>query len=112
MPTRRPGRCASWACASRGSRAWWPTARRRSSGPRRGSWRCPSKALRPVVVDDLDVVAVGVEHERGVVAGVVLGPLAGRAVVAVAGAGGGLMEGVDGSVVVRREGHVKVLGRL
>jgi hypothetical protein len=47
-----------------------------------------------VVVDDLDVVAVGVEDERAVVAGVVLGPLAGRAVVAVAGAGRGRVEGV------------------
>src|SRR3954449_5865534 len=112
MPTRRTGRCASWACASRGSRASSRSGRRRSSRRRRGSSRCPSKALRPVVVDDLDVVAVGVEHERGVVAGVVLGPLAGRAVVAVAGAGGGLVEGVDGVVVVRREGNVKVLGRL
>src|SRR6185437_4956165 len=42
------------------------------------------RSLRRPVIDRLDVVAVGVEHERGVVAGMVM-PLARRAVVAAAG---------------------------
>jgi hypothetical protein len=37
------------------------------------------------VVDDLDVVAVGVEHERGVVAVVILGSLAGLTVAPISG---------------------------
>jgi hypothetical protein len=40
-----------------------------------------------VVVDDFDVVAVGVEHVGGVVARVIVGALARRAVAAVAGRG-------------------------
>ena len=57
-----------------------------------------------VVEDGLDVVAVGVEHEGAVVAGVVLGPLARRAVVAVARAGRGAVERLDGRVG-RRAGN-------
>jgi hypothetical protein len=52
------------------------------------------------VADGLDVVAVGVEHERAVVAAVILGALARRAVVPVAGLGQDAPELVD--VVVRR----------
>ena len=40
-----------------------------------------------VVVDDFDVVAVGVEHERGVVAVVVAGALTRLTVAAVSGSG-------------------------
>ena len=64
-----------------------------------------------VVADDLDVVAVGIEHERAVVAGVVLGPLPGSAVVAVAGSCRGLVEGIDGGVIAGAERHVEVLRR-
>ena len=49
------------------------------------------------MVDDLDVVAVGVEHEGPVVAGVVVGALAGRAVVAVPAASRGRWKRVDGA---------------
>ena len=52
------------------------------------------------MVDDLDVVAVGVEHERAVVAEVILGPLARRAVVPVASLREDAPELVD--VIVRR----------
>jgi hypothetical protein len=38
-----------------------------------------------MVLDDFDVVAVGVEHERGVVAGVIARALTGLAVAAVSG---------------------------
>jgi hypothetical protein len=57
------------------------------------------------VIHDLDVVAVGVEDERSVVARVVV-PLAGRAVVGVAGARELAMERVHGRVVVGLEGEV------
>src|SRR5204862_5520361 len=55
-----------------------------------------------VVGDGLDVVAVGVEEERGVVAAVVA-PLAGRAVVDEPCVGAGGPEGVDRRVVCRSE---------
>jgi hypothetical protein len=63
------------------------------------------------VVDDLDVVAVGVEHERAVVARVVDRALARRAVVAVPGGERRPVERVDGRVVGGGEGEVDVLGR-
>src|SRR4051812_5399008 len=44
----------------------------------------PLEAGSPVVVDDLDVVPVGVQDESAVVARVVVGALAGSAVVLVA----------------------------
>jgi hypothetical protein len=63
-----------------------------------------------VVVDDLDVVAVAVEHERRVVARVVTGALTELAVAAVSGRG---RVGVEPAyVVVAGEGDVDVLGRL
>jgi hypothetical protein len=64
-----------------------------------------------VVVDDLDVVAVGVEHERAVVAGVVDRPLARSAVVLVAGLERGGVERPDRRVVAGPERDVDVLGR-
>src|SRR5258705_393090 len=67
--------------------------------------------LVPVVVHDLDVVAVGVEHEGAVVARVVLEPFTRGAVVPIAGGEGGAMELVHGRVVAGREGQVHVLGR-
>jgi hypothetical protein len=64
-----------------------------------------------VVVDDLDVVAVGVECVRGVVAHVVLRALTRLAVAAVAGRD---RIGVEPAyfLVIAREGHVYVLSRL
>ncbi len=50
------------------------------------------------MVDGLDVVAVGVEHVGGVVAGMVR-PLAGNAVVAAAGGQRGIVETLYGIVV-------------
>jgi len=55
------------------------------------------------VVDDLDVVPIGVEDERAVVARVVNGSLAGAAVVLVAGGNRGGVELPHGPVVLRRE---------
>src|SRR3954470_3822436 len=63
-----------------------------------------------VVTDDLDVVAVGVEDERAVVAGVVDRPLTRCAVVAVARAGGRGVEPVNRRVVAG-ERDMDVLGR-
>ena len=63
-----------------------------------------------MVVDDFDVVAVGIEHVRGVVAVVVAGALTWLAVAAVSGRGGVGMETAC-VVVFAREGDVDVLRR-
>ena len=63
------------------------------------------------MVDGLDVVAVGIEDERAVVARVVGGALTGRAVVRVARVDRGAVEGVDRLVRVHAERDVDVLGR-
>ena len=60
----------------------------------------------------LDVVAVGVDDKRGVVPRVVDDALAGLAVVAVAGSGGGAVERVDGCVVRRWERQMHLFRRL
>ena len=65
----------------------------------------------PVVIDDLDVVPIGVEHEGTVVAGVVDLPFARGAVVGVTGREGGAVKRVDGLVSGRRERNVKRLCR-
>ena len=65
---------------------------------------------RPVV-HGLDVVAVGVEHEGRVVAGVVV-PLARRAVVGAAGGERGRVEAVDRLAVGRLEREVQTDRRL
>ena len=62
-----------------------------------------------VVVDDLDVVPVGVQDERAVVARVVDGALAGTAVVLVARGESGGVERPHGRVVLRREREMDVL---
>ena len=62
-----------------------------------------------VVEDRFDVVAVRVEHERAVVAGVVVRPFARSAVVAEAGLDSRAMEGVHRRPVGSRERHVHVL---
>jgi hypothetical protein len=64
-----------------------------------------------VVVDDFDVVAVGVEHVRGVIASVVLRPLARVAVAAVSGRDRVRVEPTY-FVLVAGEGDVDVPGRL
>ena len=61
------------------------------------------------MVHGLDIRAVGIEHERRVVAGVVLA-LAGAAVVAPAGRQRGCMEAVDGRPVLRLERDVQPSG--
>src|SRR3954468_24690441 len=71
-----------------------------------------NRLLGPVVVDDLDVVSIGVQDERPVVPLVIGGALSGRAVVRVAGGGGGLVERVHLLVGRRGEGDVDVLRRL
>src|SRR2546430_14390875 len=72
----------------------------------------PSGAALAVVVHDLDVVAVGVEHEGAVVAGVVDLPLARAAVVAMARIDRGAVERLDRGVARRGEGDMHVRGRL
>jgi hypothetical protein len=64
-----------------------------------------------VVVDDFDVVAVGVEHIGGVIAGVIARPLAGFAVALVSIRRRVGVEAAD-VVVYAREGDVQVLRRL
>ena len=63
--------------------------------------------LRPLVVDRLDRVAVGIEHERPVVRAAVLGPRAGLAVALVAGLGHPVPPGVDRVAVHEREADVQ-----
>src|SRR3954469_7348701 len=67
-------------------------------------------ALGTMVVDDLDVVAVGVADVRGVVAGVVAPALAGLAVAAVSGT---RRLGVEAAhiLLAAGKGHVEILGR-
>src|SRR5688572_33510396 len=62
-----------------------------------------------VVVDDLDVVPVGVQDERAVVAGVVHGTLPRTAVVLVAGGERGGVERAHRGVLAGGEGEVDVL---
>src|SRR4051794_28322498 len=71
----------------------------------------PGRSPLAIVVDELDVVGVGIEHVRAVVARVVARALPGGAVVAVAGLDRRAVEGVDGGVLAGREGDVEVLGR-
>ncbi len=61
--------------------------------------------------DGFDVVRVRVEHERCVVAGVVLRALTGRAVVGIAGLGREPVKGCDCLLVVDAECQVDVFGR-
>jgi len=63
----------------------------------------------PVVLDDLDFVPVRVEHERAVVARVVDGALAWRAVVLVARRERGGVERAYSGLLARRERKVDVL---
>src|SRR3954449_11028620 len=62
-----------------------------------------------VVIDDLDVVPVRVEHERAVVARVIDRALARRAVVLVARRERGGVERAHGGVLARGEREVHVL---
>src|SRR4051812_37579206 len=80
-----------------------------------GSMTCSGGSSRrrhgsAVVVDDLDVVPVGVQDERAVVPRVVDGALAGTAVILVAGGKRGGVERLHCGVVPRREREVDVLG--
>src|ERR1700730_8449195 len=70
-----------------------------------------SFARLAVVVDDFDVVAVRVEHVRGVVAGVIARAFARLAVAAVSRRGCIRVEAAD-VVVFARKGDVDVLRRL
>jgi hypothetical protein len=71
----------------------------------------PFACSRTVVVDELDVVPIRVEHECTVVARVVDRALSRRPVVPVAGFDEGAMELVHCGVPVDREGDVNVLRR-
>src|SRR3954464_14679156 len=79
------------------------------SSPARHSRRLRFPYGSAVVVDDLDVVPVGVQDEGAVVARVVDDPLAGTPVILVARGERGGVERADGRVVLRREGDVDVL---
>src|SRR5688500_11851107 len=61
--------------------------------------------------DGLDIVAVGVEKEGRIIAGMV-GALARRAVVPAACRQARLVKGVDGRPVLRLEGEVMTAGKL
>src|SRR5438105_10925536 len=69
------------------------------------------RSLAAVVVHDLDVVAVGIEHEGAVVAWVVVRALAGSTVVAVPGLDGCAVKCVNGCIVAGGKRHVDVLRR-
>ena len=68
------------------------------------------RASGSAVVDGLDVVAVGIAQEDGVVAGVVFRPLTGSVQHFHPGRHGGLVHGVDGGPVGRAEGDVQFPG--
>src|SRR5581483_9625227 len=68
-------------------------------------------SVRGRVEDGLDVVAVGIEDERRVVAAAVLGALTGRTVVRPAVADGRVVPACDGVGVRRDEGDVRAGGR-
>src|SRR5258708_23587431 len=55
------------------------------------------------VTDSLDVVTVGIEHERAVIVGMIMRADAGRAIVAPACRDGGLVERVDRGAVLRED---------
>ncbi len=74
--------------------------------------RLRRRSLPAFVEDELDVRAVGVEHEGAEVPGVVRGPLAWLAVRAVPGLDGCTMECVDSRAIARREREMHILGRL
>ena len=57
----------------------------------------------------LNVVAVGVENEGGVIVGVIMGPQAGRAIVSPAGMQCCDMEGIDAGPVGGDDGDVQRL---
>src|SRR5665647_228017 len=61
------------------------------------------RAKRYLRTNRLDIVAVGIDQERGVVSGAVIGPRAGGAVVAAAGLHALGMEFLDRGVVGRAE---------
>src|SRR3982075_1794410 len=83
-------------------------ARRCAERPARIQTTISSSSSGPMVVDQLDVVGVGIQDECGVVAGVVAGPLSRLAVAAVSGCGGLIVEPPD-RVVVAGKGDVRVL---
>src|SRR3546814_8817658 len=68
-------------------------------------------ALTFAVIDRLDIVAVGVEQERGVIARMI-GPLARRAIVAAARRQPGLVKGIDRRAIRRLKGQVMPPGQL
>src|SRR5690348_13761358 len=72
------------------------------------AWLQAPLARLSVVVDDFDVVAVGVEDICGVVAGVIAGALTGLAVAAVSGRG---CVGVESAYVCARERDVDAFRR-
>src|SRR3954471_19487097 len=80
------------------------------TGRKPGSERS-RRASSAIVVHHLDVVAVRVEDEGGVVARVVHGALAGGPVVAVAGLERRPVEVLHGPIVVGAERQVQVLRR-
>src|SRR3546814_14696067 len=68
-------------------------------------------ALMFAVIDRLDIVAVGVEQERGVIARMI-GPLARRAIVAAARRQPGLAKGIDRTAIRRMKRQVMPPGPL
>src|SRR5690348_11553677 len=67
--------------------------------------------LRFAVEHDFDVVAIGIQHEGAVVAGMILA-LAGRAEVAAARREGGMIEALHGLPVLALESQVHAAGQL
>src|SRR5688572_18298377 len=60
----------------------------------------------------LDIVSIGIEEEGGVIAGMVVRPLSGKAIVAAAGGEAGPVEGVDGGSVRGLESEMVAAGEL
>src|SRR3954451_7023155 len=89
--------------------ASWSKVSQSPSGGRAGGTPAGERGSAPVVVDDLDVVPVRVEHERAVVARVIGRALARRAVVLVARRERSGVERAHRGVLARGEREVDVL---
>ena len=69
-------------------------------------------ALGLAMIDRLDVVAVRIEQESGVIAGVIVGTFAGRAIVFAAGFEARGIEAVDRLAILGLESDVMAAGEL
>ena len=120
-----PGRPSRWSSADQAGRSRAmdaimpaacrdrPAMSRRISAPRADgpALECDlhrrRAALRLAVEDGLDIVAVGIEQEGGVIAGMIVARSPGAPLSVPPAARPGLVEGIDRRLVLRLEGEVR-----